>query len=89
MSCDRLKLVEFGGYVNLNRHWASSLLTRMNFVKQKVTTAKNKYSVAEFQRFVAQATSGVARKLQVSLSGTSEVFCGEVLVIYAFNWPPP
>ena len=49
MSCDRLKLVEFGGYVNLNRHWAYSLLTRMNFVKRKVTTAKSKYSVAEFQ----------------------------------------
>ena len=32
MSTDKHKLVEFGGYVNLNRHWAYSLLKRMNFV---------------------------------------------------------
>ena len=37
LSCDRSKLVEFGGHVMLNRFWAYSLLKRMNFVKWKVT----------------------------------------------------
>ena len=35
MSCDHLKLAEFGGHVMLTRFWAYSLLKRMNFVKQK------------------------------------------------------
>ena len=36
------------GYVRLNRHWAYSFLRRMNYVKRKATTAKSKYSVADF-----------------------------------------
>ena len=36
--------------------------------------------------FDALATSGTARKLQVSLYSSSEAFCGEILVMYAFNW---
>ena len=40
--------------------------------------------------FDALATSGTARKLQVSLYSTSDAFCAEVytsvLVMYAFNW---
>ena len=50
MSTDKHKLVEFGGYVNLNRHWAYSLLKRMNFVLIKATTAKSKYKVDNFKR---------------------------------------
>ena len=41
-------LVEFGGHVELNRHWAYSLLHRMNFVQRKVTTAKSKYAITDF-----------------------------------------
>lgn len=33
LSCAREKLVEFGGHIDLNRHWAFSLLKRINFVK--------------------------------------------------------
>ena len=35
LSCDsdRAKLVEFGGHIHLNRHWAYSLFKRMKFVK--------------------------------------------------------
>lgn len=36
------------GYIHLNRHWAYSFLRRMNYVKRKATTAKSKYSVADF-----------------------------------------
>ena len=47
LSCDRSKLVEFEGHVELNRHWAYSLLSRMKFVQRKVTTAKSKHSIAD------------------------------------------
>ena len=39
---------EYGGHVDLNRYWALSLLSRMNFVQRKATTAKSKYSVENF-----------------------------------------
>ncbi len=48
LTCDRSKLAEFGGHVELNRHWAYSLLGRMKFVKRKVTTALSKHSVTDF-----------------------------------------
>ena len=44
LSSEKLKLVEYGGHININRHWAYSLLTRMKFVKRKATTAKSKYT---------------------------------------------
>lgn len=33
LSCNRSRLVEFGGDVELNRQWAYSLLRRMKFIK--------------------------------------------------------
>ena len=48
MSCDRNMLAEFGGHVDLNRNWAYALLRRMKFVQRKGTTAKSKYTVANF-----------------------------------------
>lgn len=48
LSCDRSRLVEFGGHVQVNRHWAYSLLSCMKFRKRKVTTTKSKYSIANF-----------------------------------------
>ena len=50
LTCDRSMLTEFGGHVELNRPWAYSLLHRMNFVQRKVTTAKSKYAIADFDR---------------------------------------
>lgn len=47
-SMDKTKLKEFGGHVALNRHWAHSLLSRMNFVQRKGTTAKARYSETAF-----------------------------------------
>ena len=47
---DQSSLVEFGGHIHLTRHWAYSLLHRMKFVQRKVTTAKSKYSVADFDK---------------------------------------
>jgi hypothetical protein len=48
LSYDKTKLEEFGKSVCLNRHWAYSLLRRMNFVLRKATTSKSKYSVGNF-----------------------------------------
>ena len=41
-------LAEFGGHVQLNKHWAYSLLSRMQFVKRKATTAKSEHQTAHF-----------------------------------------
>ena len=49
MSGKQSLLAEKGGPVELNRFWAYSLLTRMKFVKRKVTTSKSKYSPAHFE----------------------------------------
>ena len=49
-SCNRNILAEFGGPVVLNRHWALSLLHRMNFVQRKATTAKSRESEANFSQ---------------------------------------
>ena len=45
---NRNKLAEFGGHIDLNRHWAYSLYKRMGFVQRKATTAKGKYSPEKF-----------------------------------------
>ena len=47
---DKTKLSEYGGPIQLNRHWTYSLLKRMNFVKRKATTAKSKYSSCNLRR---------------------------------------
>ena len=60
MSEDKYKLVEYGGYINLTLTWAQSLLTRMNFVKRKSTTAKSKFNPMEF----AELKAGFLKELQ-------------------------
>ena len=58
LSCDRSKLAEFGGPITLNRFWAYSLMKRINFVKWKVTTAKSKHAVAEFECLKEEVFAG-------------------------------
>ena len=65
LSCDCSKLAEFGGHVTLNRFWAYSLLKRMNFVKRKVTTAKSKHAVAEFQRLKEEFLQDVVTTVEM------------------------
>ena len=51
VTIDKTRLQEFGGHINLNRHWAHSFFTRMGFVQRRETTAKSKYIfLAEFCR---------------------------------------
>ena len=63
MTYDKFKLEEFGGYIELNRPWANSLLVRMKFVQRKATTTKNKFSVSNFSQlkkeFLDDVTSTV------------------------------
>ena len=47
LKCNRTKLAEFGGHVELNRQWAHSLLKRMKLVQRK---AKSKASEANFAK---------------------------------------
>ena len=54
LSCNRSRLAEFGGDVELNRQWAYSLLKRMKFVKRKATTTESKHSIADFTRLKQQ-----------------------------------
>lgn len=39
MKTDKHLLTEFGGHIELSKHWAKSLLARMNFVKRRGSTA--------------------------------------------------
>ena len=45
---DKTRLKEFGGYINLSRYWAHSLLKRMQFVQRRATTSKSKQSDEDF-----------------------------------------
>ena len=51
LKCNRAKLAEFGGHVEINRQWAHSLLKRMKFVQRKATTSKSKETQAQFAEF--------------------------------------
>ena len=64
LTCDR-SMLEFGGYVELNRHWAYSLLRRMNFVQRKVTTAKSKYAIADFNRLKTEFLEDVVATVEM------------------------
>ena len=65
LTCDRSMLVEFGGHVELNRHWAYSLLHRMNFVQRKVTTAKSKYAITDFDRVKTEFLEDVVATVEM------------------------
>ena len=44
---DRSMLCEFGGHIDMGRHWAYGLLDRMKFVRRNATTAKSKFTPTE------------------------------------------
>ena len=66
LTCDRSLLVEFGGHVELNIHWAYSLLHRMNFVQKKVTTAKSKHAIEDFNRLKEEFLDDVSATVETS-----------------------
>ena len=48
LKCNHSMLAEYGSHIQLNKHWAHSLLKRMKFVQRKATTSKSKHTVADF-----------------------------------------
>ena len=65
LTCDRSLLAEFGGHVELSKHWAYSLLHRMKFVQRKVTTAKSKHTIADFTRLKEEFLQDVVATLEM------------------------
>ena len=53
LASNRNMLAEFGGPVELNRHWAYSLFKRMQIVKRKASTAKSKHKEKDFKELKA------------------------------------
>ena len=65
LTCDRSLLVEFGGHVELSKHWAYSLLHHMKFVQRKVTTAKSKHTNTNFTRLKEQFLQDVVATVEM------------------------
>lgn len=59
LACDRSKLAEFGGHIQLGSSWAYSLLNRMKFVQRKATTSKSKLPVERFAEVKKQFLNDV------------------------------
>ena len=72
LTCDRSVLVEFRGHVELNQHWAYSLLHRMNLVQRKATTPNSKYASTDFD-CVAQRISKSCKKLLSSTKSSESI----------------
>ena len=76
MSTDRTRLLEFGGHINLNRHWAHSFLTRMGFVQRRATTTKSKYLLQNFNEKKREFLNDVATTVEME----------EIPPQLIFNW---
>lgn len=65
LSYDKTKLEKFGGPIKINRHWAQSLLNRMEFVQRRATTAKSKHSITNFSELKRSFLDDVADTVQM------------------------
>lgn len=73
---NRNKLVEYGGHIELNRHWAYSLYKRMGFVQRKPTTSKGKYDMEDFHTRKASFLDDVVSTVEME----------EIPPEMIFNW---
>ncbi len=66
LKCDLSMLAEFGGTIELNRHWGHSLLKRMKFVQRKATAFKSEHTATNFTQlkkaFLDGVTTAVTRE---------------------------
>ena len=74
--CNRSMLAENGGSIQLNRHWAHSLLNRMNFVQRKATTSLSKLTMTDFKECKREFLNDVATTVEM------EEIPGELIL----NW---
>ena len=58
-------LAENGGPIQLNRHWAHSLLKRMNFVQRKATTSLSKLTMTDFKERKREILNDVATTVEM------------------------
>ena len=63
--CNRSLLAENGGPIQLNRHWAHSLLKRMKFVQRKATTSMSKLTMTNFEEQKRGFLSEVAATVEM------------------------
>ena len=56
MKHNKALLAENGGEINLTKHWAASLLGRMNYVKRRGTT-----NLVAFQKNLMKSKSNLCR----------------------------
>ena len=76
VTVDKTRLQEFGGHINLNRHWAHSFLTRMGFVQRRATTTKSKYSLQNFTEKKTEFLTDLASTVEME----------EIPPQLIFNW---
>ena len=73
--CNRSMLAENGGPIQVNRHWAHSLLKRMNFVQRKATSL-SKLTITDFKERKREVLNDVATTAEM------EEIPGELIL----NW---
>ena len=76
LTMDRTLLSDNGGHVNLTRGWAKSLLSRMGYVKRRVTTKSSRTTVENFYEIKAQFFADINAVVQPE----------SVLPELIFNW---
>ena len=59
LACDKNMLGEYGGYVELNKHWAYSLLIKwINYVRRKAKSKLSNHDFSELKKsFLADVTA--------------------------------
>ena len=63
--CNRSMLAENSGPIQLNRHWAHSLLKRTNFVQRKATISLSKLTMTDFKERKREFLNDVATTVEL------------------------
>ena len=63
--CNRSMLAENDGPIQLNKHWAHSLLKRIKFVQRKATTSMSKPTMTNFEEKKREFLSDVATTVEM------------------------
>ena len=76
LALNRGALAQYGGHVNITRHWAYSLFHRMKFVQRKVTTSQSKFTPTNFAEVKQQFLDAIVETVEM------EEVCPELIL----NW---
>ena len=64
LSLNQGALAEYGGHINITRHWAYSLFHRMKFVQRKGASSQSKYNVTNFAEVKRQFLDAVVETVE-------------------------